>query len=82
MIMQVFVEKSDGSVRVPIPAPVLDAAGWRFDAEMMLDVSEEAGRIVIGPAMDDTLASLLAQITPENQHAEVDFGPACGHEAL
>jgi len=79
--MQVLVEKSGNSASVPIPAPVLDAAGLHIDA--LVDVREENGRIVIAPASaNDDLGSLLAQITPENLHAEVDFGPACGHEAL
>jgi len=29
-----------------------------------------------------TLAQLVAGITPENRHAEVDTGPAVGREAL
>jgi len=79
--MQVLVEKLGNNAFVPIPAPVLDAAGLQIDA--LVDVREENGRIVIAPAADDDdLASLLAQITPENLHAEVDFGPACGREAL
>jgi len=79
--MQVLPEKNGNGILVPIPAPVLEAAGLQMDA--LVDVREERGRIVIAPtAQEDDLMQLLARITPENLHAEVDFGPACGHEAL
>jgi len=79
--MQVLIEQSGSSISVPIPASVLNATGLQMDAPV--DVRAENGRIIIAPsAANDGLESLLAHITPDNLHAEVDFGPACGHETL
>jgi antitoxin MazE len=50
-----------------------------------VDVREEGGRIVIEPVRNTKkydLEQLLADITPENLHSEVDFGPAVGKEAF
>jgi antitoxin MazE len=48
----------------------------------VVDVREEAGRIVIEPIRrkEYRLEELLAAITPQNQHEKVDFGPAVGKE--
>jgi antitoxin MazE len=45
-------------------------------------MSVEGGRIVIVPVKDDeiTLTKLLAGVTEQNIHGEVDFGPALGNE--
>jgi antitoxin MazE len=46
---------------------------------------DEGGRIVIEPVRNTKeydLEQLLAGITPENLHSEVDFGPAVGKEAF
>jgi antitoxin MazE len=53
-----------------------------IDAE--IDVRVEDGRIVIEPmaAPKYDLDRLLAQITPENLHEEVSFGPAAGKAAV
>lgn len=49
-----------------------------------VDIREEDGRIVIEPirTKEYDLAHLLAGITPENLHAEVDFGAPVGNELL
>ena len=49
-----------------------------------IDIREEGGRIVIEPirASGCDLAQLLAGITPENLHTEVDFGTPVGRELL
>ncbi len=47
-----------------------------------MTLSAEAGRIVIAPAKrKPMLAELLAQIKPEDDLAEVDFGAPVGREA-
>lgn len=47
-----------------------------------VDIHEEDRRIIIEPirSSEYDLDRLLAQITPGNLHAEVDFGPAVGRE--
>ena len=65
-----------------IPSAVMTAA--RLSLDETVDVREEGGRIVIEPIRPRAydLAQLLAGITPENLHAEVDFGAPMGKEAL
>jgi antitoxin MazE len=74
------VKKWGNSAAVRIPASVMQAT--RLDLDEVVDVREEAGRIVIEPVREKTydLRRLLEGITPKNQHEAVDFGPAMGKE--
>jgi antitoxin MazE len=60
----------------------MTAANLTLDQEV--EVREEAGRIVIAPVRpaEYRLADLIAGITDENRHDEVDFGPPVGTELL
>ena len=80
--MQVLVKKWGNSASVRIPVSVMDATRLKLDDPV--DVREEGGRIIIEPIRTKTydLEHLLAGITPANLHAEADFGPATGKEAL
>ena len=80
--MRVFVKKWGNSASVRIPAGIMEAAHLDLDAPV--DVREEGGRIVIEPIRSNEydLARLLAGITPENLHTEVDFGVSVGKELL
>jgi antitoxin MazE len=80
--MRVTVKKWGNSAAVRIPAAIMEAASLSLDDAV--DVREEGGRIVIEPLRqrEYDLARLLADITPENLHAEVDFGSPKGKEAL
>jgi antitoxin MazE len=80
--MRVTVKKWGNSAAVRIPASIMDAVHLKPDATV--DVRDEGGRIVIEPVRPKgyDLAELLASITPENLHAEVDFGAPAGKEAL
>lgn len=80
--MRVTVKKWGNSASVRIPSAVMTAA--RLSLDETVDVREEGGRIVIEPIRprEYDLAQLLAGITPENLHAEVDFGAPVGKEAL
>ena len=79
--MRSVVKKSGTSASVGIPAAVMQAANMAFNEAV--DVREEAGRIVIEPVRltEYRLDDLLAQITPENLHGEVEFGHPIGKEA-
>jgi antitoxin MazE len=78
--MRVIVKKWGNSASVRIPAAIMEAASLSLDETV--DVREEDGRIVIEPVRQTTydIAQLIAGITAENMHAEVDFGPAVGKE--
>jgi antitoxin MazE len=80
--MRAVVKKWGNSASVRIPASVMAAAGLRLD--QAVEVREDKGRVVIEPIAhgEYDLADLLAGITPENIHDEVDFGAPVGNEAL
>jgi antitoxin MazE len=80
--MRVIVKKWGNSASVRIPAGIMEAARLSLDAPV--DVREEGGRIVIEPIRSNEydLAQLLADITPENLHNEIDFGAPVGKELL
>ena len=80
--MRVTVKKWGNSASVRIPAAIMEAAHLTLDE--VVDIREEDGCIVIEPIRPRgyDLAELLADITPENLHAEVDFGGPVGKEAL
>lgn len=80
--MRAVVKKWGNSASVRIPASVMAAAGLRLD--QAVEVREDNGRVVIEPVISDEcdLAKLLAGITPENIHDEVDFGAPVGNEAF
>ena len=78
--MKTSVKKWGNSAAVRIPASVMQAT--RLALDEVVNVREEAGRIVIEPVRQKTydLDKLLKGITSKNQHEAVDFGPAVGKE--
>ena len=78
--MKTSVKKWGNSAAVRIPASVMQAMSLALDE--VVDVREEAGRIVIEPVRQKTydLRKLLKGITSKNQHEAVDFGSALGKE--
>jgi antitoxin MazE len=75
------VKKWGNSAAVRIPASIMEAA--RLALDEVVEVREDAGRIVIEPVRQKTydLEKLLRGITRRNQHAAIDFGEAVGKEA-
>ncbi len=78
--MRVQVKKWGNSASIRIPAAIMAAAALRIDQDV--DVREDDGRVVIEPVAKPRydLQELLAQITPENLHDPVDWGPPVGRE--
>lgn len=78
--MRVNIKKWGNSASVRIPHSVMTAAALKID--QAVDVREEDGRVVIepvqGPSYD--LDTLLAGMTPDTFHDEVDFGTPVGKE--
>ena len=71
--------KWGNSQGVRIPKSVLQQARFREDEELNLVAAE--GCITIRPLRSKlTLESLVKQITPENRHEELDWGPPAGKE--
>jgi|KBSMisStandDraft_5_1062788.scaffolds.fasta_scaffold156589_2 antitoxin MazE len=80
-VMQVQVKKWGNSASVRIPASIMAAASLKIDQPV--NVREEDGRIVIEPIRAPVLdlAAMIARMTPETFHDEVDFGAPVGDEA-
>ena len=78
--MQVTIKKWGNSGAVRIPAAFMEAANFHLDE--IVNMHEENGRIIIEPIIKATyeLEQLLADITPDNLHAAINFGPAVGKE--
>ena len=73
------IVKWGNSQAVRIPKKVLDQARLMEGEELAIRV--EAGRITLESLNSKlTLKSLVAQITPENQHHELDWGKGVGKE--
>ncbi len=78
--MRATVKKWGNSAAVRIPASVMQAT--QIDLDEVVDVREEAGRIVIEPVRPKIyeLDTLLKAITSKNQHDPADFGAPVGNE--
>jgi antitoxin MazE len=79
--MRTRVGKWGNSLALRIPKQFAADAG--IEDESVVQVTLQNRTIVIEPVAVPTysLAQLLARITPENLHAEVDTGEAIGGEA-
>lgn len=75
------IQKWGNSLAVRIPQAVAREIGLSQDSSV--EVSLVDGKLVIAPVVKRkvTLAKLLAQVTDENIHHEVDTGSAVGREA-
>jgi antitoxin MazE len=80
--MRVTIRKWGNSASVRIPASVMESAKVALDQQV--DVREERGRIVIEPVRAPAFdaKTLIAGITDENRHNEIDFGGPLGNEIL
>jgi len=78
--MKATVKRWGNSAAVRIPASVMKA--MHLDLDEVIEVREEAGRIVIEPVRQKTydLDDLLKGITPKNLHGSVEFGTPQGKE--
>ena len=80
--MRVTIQRHDHELLIPIPERV--AAAATLYEGIVVDVRVEGNRLVLIPVDADafTLEELLAQITDDNIHAAVDYGPLVGRESL
>jgi len=74
------VQKWGNSLALRIPKPFATEIGLQRNSAV--EVSLVNGRLVIVPIIEPalTLEELLAQVTDENLHSEVEIGPAVGNE--
>lgn len=79
--METNVQKWGNSLAVRIPRPF--AADIGLEEGASVDITVENGCIFIRPTRNESLSldALLAGVTEENVHPELDTGPAMGSEA-
>jgi antitoxin MazE len=78
--METRIKKWGNSLALRIPKALAKEAGLSYELPVELSLVE--GKLVIAPleqSMPD-LETLLAQVTKDNLHAEIDLGPAAGKE--
>ena len=78
--METVVKKWGNSLALRIPRPLADEVGLEEDSTV--DLFLEEGKLVIAPVIAPRYAlnALLAEVTVENLHGEVDTGVAVGGE--
>ncbi len=76
------IKKWGNSLAVRFPQSLLAQLGLKEDGEVEINVVE--GRLILSPVKKPaySLDELLAQITPEKLHDEMDFGKPVGNEVL
>ena len=78
--MKTRVQKWGNSLALRIPKSFASEVGLKSDSSV--EVSTEDGKLIIAPVAKPqlTLKQLLAKVTPENIHHEVETGPTVGNE--
>jgi len=78
--MKTRVQKWGNSLALRIPKSFASEVG--LQKETPVEVSLADGKLVVAPISQPkpTLKQLLAKITKDNLHSEVDTGPAAGNE--
>ena len=79
--MKTRVQKWGNSLALRIPKPFAMEVG--LDRDSTVEMSMVDGKLVIEPVVESalTLEHLLANLTEDNIHTEVEIGPAVGREA-
>ena len=78
--METRIKKWGNSLALRIPKALAKEAGLSYELPVELSLVE--GKLIIAPVEQSrpNLETLLAQVTKDNLHAEVDVGPAIGQE--
>jgi antitoxin MazE len=80
--MKAHIGKWGNSAALRLPAAVMKGA--QLSLQQDVTITATRGRIVIEPAevRDFDLDTLVAGMTPENNHTEIAFGEPAGRESL
>lgn len=78
--MRARVQKWGNSLALRIPKPFATEIGLQWNSPVELSLVD--GRLVVIPIVRPTftLEDLLAQVTEDNLHGEIETGPAVGRE--
>jgi len=74
MIMATTVQKWGNSLAVRIPSAVAERIAIHQGSELELNVVNDKEITLVPKRKTPTLEELLAKITPENRHVEIDLG--------
>lgn len=77
--MKARLQKWGNSLALRIPKNFVDELGLAENSLVELQLLDE--QILISPSFQYRLDDLLAQITDENKHDEIDSGASQGNEA-
>ena len=79
--METCVKRWGNSLALRIPKPLAEEVGLYEDS--LVELSLQEGRLIVVPIAGPqyVLETLLAEVTPENLHSEVDTGEVVGGEA-
>ena len=77
-LMQAMIKKWGNSASIRIPTPILAEVGLTLDSPVEIFVLD--GQIIIDPTQKNDLDMLIAAISEDNLHQEIDFGIAVGQE--
>jgi antitoxin MazE len=78
--MKARIQKWGNSLALRIPKPFAEESNLREDSPV--EISVRSGKLVIVAIEEPQLSleELVAQITPENRHAEIETGTSVGNE--
>jgi antitoxin MazE len=78
--MRTRVQKWGNSLALRIPKSFADEVG--LQRETSVEVSLANGKLLVTPIAEPgmSLRQLLAKVTKDNMHHEIDTGPAMGNE--
>jgi antitoxin MazE len=79
-MMQARVQRWGNSLAIRIPKPFALEIGLEQNTLVTVSISE--GKLLLEPIVEPkyTLEQLLAEVTADNIHHEVETGPAVGNE--
>lgn len=78
-MMSTAIQKWGNSLGIRIPQSIAKEYGFNHGSKVEILKTEEGIVIRLAEPIP-TLEKLMAQITPTNQHEEIDFGRAEGEE--
>jgi antitoxin MazE len=78
--MKAHVKTWGNSLAIRIPKVVAEQLKLAPDSEVELTITD--GVLIVQPHRKEILSDLLAGITPENLHPEMQWGPDRGREVL
>ena len=79
-MMQARIQKWGNSLAIRIPKPFALEVGLEQNSLVAVSISD--GKLVLEPVKPEySLQELLAQVTEDNLHQEIESGPTVGSEA-